>query len=67
MKLTDETIPIRASPDNVQVISGGITDFRTTHWSVVLCAGHESSPESALALETLCHVYWYPLYVYVRR
>ena len=41
--------------------------FATTHWSVVLAAGHKESPQSAEALEKLCRAYWYPLYVYVRR
>jgi len=40
--------------------------FATTHWSVVLAAGGDSS-ESAAALEQLCASYWYPLYAYVRR
>jgi RNA polymerase sigma factor (sigma-70 family) len=42
-------------------------DFTTTHWSVVLAAGQEESPLAAAALEKLCRIYWYPLYVYVRR
>jgi len=33
----------------------------------VLAAGAQSSPAAAVALEELCHTYWYPLYVYVRR
>lgn len=41
--------------------------FLTTHWSVVLAAQHDSSPEAGAALETLCRVYWYPLYAYARR
>jgi len=40
--------------------------FATTHWSVVLAAGHSSTPGAQEALETLCRTYWYPLYVYVR-
>jgi RNA polymerase sigma factor (sigma-70 family) len=40
--------------------------FATTHWSVVLAAGHISVPGAREALETLCRTYWYPLYVYVR-
>ena len=44
--------------------SGGV--FATTHWSVVLAAGHSSVPGAQEALETLCRTYWYPLYVYVR-
>jgi RNA polymerase sigma-70 factor (ECF subfamily) len=41
--------------------------FATTHWSVVLAAGGTASEPSRRALETLCHDYWYPIYVYVRR
>src|SRR5712671_6391339 len=41
--------------------------FATTHWSVVLAAGERELPQAAEALEKLCHTYWYPLYVYVRR
>jgi len=41
--------------------------FATTHWSVVLAAGHSSSPECRQALSALCESYWYPLYAYVRR
>jgi RNA polymerase sigma factor (sigma-70 family) len=41
--------------------------FATTHWSVVLTAGQQESPQATAALEQLCSAYWYPLYVYVRR
>src|SRR5882672_2848416 len=41
--------------------------FATTHWSVVLAAGHDESAPARTALETLCRAYWYPIYVYVRR
>src|SRR5512137_1479118 len=41
--------------------------FATTHWSVVLAAGDQDSPQSRYALEELCRTYWYPLYAYVRR
>jgi DNA-directed RNA polymerase specialized sigma24 family protein len=41
--------------------------FVTTHWSVVLSARDKHSPRSAVALETLCRTYWYPLYAYLRR
>jgi RNA polymerase sigma factor (sigma-70 family) len=46
--------------------SGG-GHFATTRWSLVLAAGGETSAESRRALETLCGLYWYPLYAYVRR
>jgi RNA polymerase sigma-70 factor (ECF subfamily) len=41
--------------------------FNTTHWSVVLLAGSELSPQSAEALEKLCQTYWPPLYSFIRR
>jgi RNA polymerase sigma-70 factor (ECF subfamily) len=45
----------------------GAAGFRTTHWSAVLAAGQDSSPQAAAAMEQLCRDYWYPLYVYARR
>jgi RNA polymerase sigma-70 factor (ECF subfamily) len=41
--------------------------FATTHWSMVLEAGHRSSPDSDQALAKLCEAYWYPLYAFARR
>jgi RNA polymerase sigma-70 factor (ECF subfamily) len=41
--------------------------FATTHWSVVRLAGQADSPRAAEALEKLCRIYWYPLYLFVRR
>ena len=41
--------------------------FVTTHWSVVLAAGRDPSPDAREALERLCRTYWYPLYAFVRR
>jgi DNA-directed RNA polymerase specialized sigma24 family protein len=41
--------------------------FPRTHWSVVLGAGHSSTPGAEAALEQLCRSYWYPLYAYLRR
>src|ERR1051325_3707538 len=41
--------------------------FATTHWSVVLSAGHSDTPRSRQALERLCQTYWYPLYAFVRQ
>jgi RNA polymerase sigma factor (sigma-70 family) len=40
--------------------------FTTTHWSVVLAAGHREPARARAALATLCQTYWYPLYAYVR-
>lgn len=33
----------------------------------MISAGHNSSPVSRRALESLCESYWYPLYAYARR
>lgn len=41
--------------------------FVTTHWSVVLKAGHADTPRARDALARLCQTYWYPLYAHVRR
>src|SRR5213082_1235394 len=41
--------------------------FATTHWSIVLAASRQTSPQATEALEKLCRAYWYPLYAYVRR
>jgi RNA polymerase sigma-70 factor (ECF subfamily) len=50
--------------DNDHAKSSG--HFATTHWSVVLLAGREVSPESAAALEKLCRAYWRPVYAFAR-
>jgi RNA polymerase sigma-70 factor (ECF subfamily) len=41
--------------------------FATTHWTVVLAAGRQHTPQADGALEELCRTYWFPLYAYVRR
>jgi len=41
--------------------------FVTTHWSLVLSAGDQPSPQAADALEKLCRAYWLPIYAFVRR
>lgn len=43
------------------------TFFCTTRWSVVLKAQGGSEQDAAASLETLCRVYWPPLYAYARR
>ncbi len=54
-------------PRNLAPVEAGSAGFSTTHWSAVLRAGREFSPEAHEALEQLCTAYWYPLYVHVRR
>jgi RNA polymerase sigma-70 factor (ECF subfamily) len=41
--------------------------FASTHWSVVVAAGHSSASGAQEALEKLCGSYWFPLYAFVRR
>jgi RNA polymerase sigma-70 factor (ECF subfamily) len=42
--------------------------FATTRWSLVLAAcGDVSSTGAHAALATLCEMYWYPLYAFLRR
>lgn len=60
------TLSIMLEPEPERV-TGGAGDFRTTHWSVVLTAGHGDSPAAREALERLCRAYWYPLAAYARR
>lgn len=43
------------------------TRFATTSWTQVLAARDAPSTEARQALESLCRVYWYPLYALVRR
>jgi DNA-directed RNA polymerase specialized sigma24 family protein len=40
--------------------------FATTHWSLVLAARDRAEPGADDALASLCSLYWYPLYAYVR-
>jgi RNA polymerase sigma factor (sigma-70 family) len=56
---------VRTEDANPEVPARGAV-FATTHWSVVLAAGRQQSPQAAAALERLCATYWYPLYAYVR-
>ncbi len=41
--------------------------FATTHWSIVLAASRPELKEGKKALETLCRLYWFPIYTYLRR
>jgi RNA polymerase sigma-70 factor (ECF subfamily) len=41
--------------------------FATTHWTTVLAARDEQSPQAAEALEKLCRRYWPPVYAFIRR
>src|SRR5881628_1885337 len=54
-------IPSNTAPRTDPVV------FATTHWSVVLAAGHSLAADADAALEKLCRTYWYPLYAFARR
>jgi RNA polymerase sigma-70 factor (ECF subfamily) len=41
--------------------------FPTTRWSRIARAVDRDDPEARAALAGLCHVYWYPIYVFMRR
>ncbi|HRY51360.1 MAG TPA: sigma-70 family RNA polymerase sigma factor [Candidatus Paceibacterota bacterium] len=53
--------------DGIEVSPGNQGLFATTHWSAVVAAGDLTHPNAQAALESLCRLYWYPLYAYVRR
>jgi RNA polymerase sigma factor (sigma-70 family) len=53
-------------PSPIESASGAAV-FATTRWSLVLRAGDSNLPQSSAALETLCRLYWPPLYAFVRR
>ena len=42
-------------------------NFVSTHWSMVLLAGDQSSTGAAQAMEALCRAYWPPIYFFIRR
>lgn len=42
------------------------SDFPTTHWTLVMRV-REGGPVRQAALEELCRLYWYPIYVFLRR
>ncbi len=48
-------------------MSRGPDYFATTRWTLVVSAARPSSPLADQALEELCRIYWYPLYLFVRR
>jgi len=61
------TGPMTAPGESAPEPASGGAQFHTTHWSLVLAARLQESPEATEALEKLCRAYWYPLYAYIRR
>jgi len=55
---------VEQQPDTPQT---GAANFGRTHWSVVVAARGEDSPDAQAALEKLCRNYWLPIYAFVRR
>jgi RNA polymerase sigma factor (sigma-70 family) len=47
--------------------SGAARRFATTRWSIVLAAGERDAAGAEPALATLCEIYWYPVYAFIRR
>lgn len=47
--------------------SPGHRRFATTRWSLVLAARDPDSSEAASALSSLCEIYWFPVYAFIRR
>ena len=54
-------------PESKGSLAAGGQAFATTHWSAVVLAGGDSSPDARAALEQLCRAYWQPIYAFVRR
>lgn len=42
-------------------------EFPATRWSLVLAAGETDAPNAGVAMESICQIYWLPLYRYARR
>ena len=65
-------VSVPAKLNEMKAVPGTLQDggaaFATTHWSVVLLAAQNESPEAAqAALTTICQAYWPPLYTFLRR
>jgi len=55
------------APEKKPAVSQSAAWFATTHWSVVLEAKGDDAARANEALEKLCHVYWPPIYAFIRR
>lgn len=54
------------SSDNQANPFGGNRQFATTQWGIVRAVGLENPQAANTALQELCQIYWFPLYLYVR-
>lgn len=41
--------------------------FATTRWSLILATADPDSSQAAAALSSLCEIYWFPVYAFIRR
>jgi hypothetical protein len=48
-------------------VEGGVGQFHTTRWTLVLASARDQSQTGRAALAALCEIYWYPLYAFARR
>lgn len=58
------------NPQNAERLSERLHErsaFATTQWSLVVAAGDSTDSGSQAALSHLCQLYWYPVYVFIRR
>ena len=59
---------LRRSPaDYVGAAARDPKAFATTHWSLIVRAAEDGTPQGRDALEELCRIYWHPLYWFARR
>lgn len=51
----------------VLMLPGNIGAFPSSHWSLISRARESDPAQARSALIQLCQIYWYPLYVFIRR
>ena len=57
--------PVAAQPGRLTVTARQHR-FATTKWSLVRAAADQGDPQSRDALESLCQLYWYPVFCFIR-
>lgn len=58
---------VTMAQDKLPIPEKGAAPFANTRWSVVLAAGGTETPVAREALGTLCEIYWYPVFSFLRR